>query len=166
MKKNLRNVLLYIAIPIILIISIMSVSRLTKNTAETKYYQIVDMIGNNEISEFQLNIYSGELVYTLREDGKKYRYTVADSSIFYNDVNEIVMEIAISIIFVIISLALILAVLFQSGKSSGLSGLVGGSSDSFLAKNKARSLDARLAKATKWIAIAFMVLALVLGILH
>ena len=84
MKKNLRNVLLYIAIPIILIISIMSVSRLTKNTAQTKYYQIVDMISNNEISEFQLNLYSGELVYTLREDGKKYRYTVADSSIFYN----------------------------------------------------------------------------------
>ncbi len=93
MKKNLRNVLLYIAIPIILIISIMSVSRLTKNTAQTKYYQIVDLISNNEISEFQLNLYSGELVYTLREDGKKYRYTVADSSIFYNDVNQIVMEI-------------------------------------------------------------------------
>ena len=76
------------------------------------------------------------------------------------------MEIAISIIFAIVSLALILAVLFQSGKSSGLSGLVAGASDSFLAKNKARSLDARLAKATKWVAIAFMVLALVLGILH
>ena len=76
------------------------------------------------------------------------------------------MELAISIIFAIVSLALILAVLFQSGKSSGLSGLVAGGSDTFLSKNKARSLDARLAKATKWIAIVFMVLALVIGVLQ
>jgi len=76
------------------------------------------------------------------------------------------MELAISIIFAIVSLALILAVLFQSGKSSGLSGLVSGGSDTFLAKNKARSLDARLAKATKWIAIVFMVLALIIGVLQ
>ena len=93
MNKNLRNVLLYIAIPIILIISVFSVSQLTKNTAETKYYQIVDLVKENKISEYQLNLYSGELIYTLREDGKKYRYTVADSSIFYNDVNEAVMKI-------------------------------------------------------------------------
>ena len=76
------------------------------------------------------------------------------------------MELALSIIFAIVSLALILAVLFQSGKSSGLSGLVAGGSDTFLSKNKARSLDARLAKATKWIAIVFMVLALVIGVLQ
>ncbi len=93
MKKNLKNVLLYIAIPIILILSVFSVSQLTKNTAETKYYEIVDMIKENEISEYQLNLYSGELIYTLRDDGKKYRYTVADASIFYNDVNETVMKI-------------------------------------------------------------------------
>ena len=93
MKKNFRNVLLYIAIPIILILSVFSVSKLTKNTAETKYYQIVDLIKENEVSEYQLNLYSGELIYTRRDDGKKYRYTVADSSIFYNDVNEAVMKI-------------------------------------------------------------------------
>ncbi len=76
-----------------LLISILSVSYLSKNTAETKYYEIVDMINGNEISEFQLNLYSGELVYTKRDDAKKYRYTVADPSIFYNDVNETVAEI-------------------------------------------------------------------------
>jgi len=93
LKKNFRNVLLYIAIPIILILSVFSVSKLTKDTAETKYYQIVDLIKENEVSEYQLNLYSGELIYTRRDDGKKYRYTVADSSIFYNDVNEAVMKI-------------------------------------------------------------------------
>ena len=93
MNKNLKNVLLFIGIPIVFIIAILSVSYLSKNTVETKYYEIVDMVKDNEISEFQLNLYSGELVYTKRDDGKKYRYTVADPSIFYNDVNEAVMKI-------------------------------------------------------------------------
>lgn len=74
------------------------------------------------------------------------------------------MTIALSIIFALSCIVLILAVLFQSGKSSGLSGAISGGSDTFLSKNKSRSFDARLAKATKWIAIAFMVLALALTI--
>ncbi len=93
MNKNLKNVLLFIGIPIVFIMAILSVSYLSKNTVETKYYEIVDMVKNNEISEFQLNLYSGELIYTKRDDGKKYRYTVADPSIFYNDVNDYVMAI-------------------------------------------------------------------------
>ena len=93
MNKNLKNVLLFIGIPIVFIIAIMSVSYLSKNTAETKYYEIVSMVKNNEISEYQLNLYSGELIYTKRDDGKKYRYTVADTSIFYNDIKDAVSEI-------------------------------------------------------------------------
>ena len=93
MNKNLKNVLLFIGIPIVFIIAIMSVSYLSKNTAETKYYEIVSMVRNNEISEYQLNLYSGELVYNKRDDGKKYRYTVADTSIFYNDIKDAVSEI-------------------------------------------------------------------------
>lgn len=85
--------LLFIGIPIVFIIAIMSVSYLSKNTAETKYYEIVSMVKNNEISEYQLNLYSGELIYTKRDDGKKYRYTVADTSIFYNDIKDAVSEI-------------------------------------------------------------------------
>ena len=85
--------LLFIGIPIVFIIAIMSVSYLSKNTAETKYYEIVSMVKNNEISEYQLNLYIGELIYTKRDDGKKYRYTVADTSIFYNDIKDAVSEI-------------------------------------------------------------------------
>ncbi len=93
MNKNLKNVLLFIGIPIVFIVAILSVSYLSKNTVETKYYEIVDMVKDNEISEFELNLYSGDLVYTKRDDGKKYHYTIADPSIFYNDVNESVMSI-------------------------------------------------------------------------
>ena len=90
MKKNIKNILLYIGIPLILILLFVVASQVSKTTTETKYYQIIEMIENNEISEFTLNKYSGDLTYTLREDGKKYHYTVADVSIFYNDVNEFV----------------------------------------------------------------------------
>ena len=93
MNKNLKNVLLFIGIPIVFIIAVLSVSYLSRGTVERQYYEIVDMIKSNEISEFQLNLYSGELVYTMRDDGKTYRYTVADPSIFYNDVNDTVLLI-------------------------------------------------------------------------
>ena len=63
MNKNLKNVLLFIGIPIFFLIAVMSVNYLSKSTAETKYYEIVDMVKNNEISEYQLNLYSGELIY-------------------------------------------------------------------------------------------------------
>ena len=95
MKKNLKNVLLYIAIPIVFILAIVSVSQLTKNAVDKKYYEIVDMVKNNKVSEFTLNLYNGELTYKERgdSDGKTKRYTVASPDIFYNDVNESVMKI-------------------------------------------------------------------------
>lgn len=92
MNKNLKNVLLFIGIPIAFIISVLSVSYLSKNTVETKYYEIVELVTENKISEFSLNLHSGQLIYTKRDDGKSYRYTVADPSIFYNDVNDFVLK--------------------------------------------------------------------------
>lgn len=73
-----------------------------------------------------------------------------------------VAQIIISIVYFIIALVLIAIVILQSGKSAGLSGAIGGGADTFLSKNKAKSVDSRLAKLTKWIAIAFMVLTLVM----
>ena len=73
--------------------------------------------------------------------------------------------LAIQIVQLITCLALIVVVLFQSGKRSGLSGAIAGAGDSFMVKNKAKGLDAKLTKATKWIAAVFVVLTLVLNIL-
>lgn len=66
---------------------------------------------------------------------------------------------------VIIAALLTFVVLAQSGKSAGLNGAIGGGSDTFLSKNKAKAWDARLARWTKWIAIVFMVLTLVLTLM-
>ena len=75
------------------------------------------------------------------------------------------LVLVITILQLLCGLAIILIVLFQSGKSAGLSGAIGGVADSFLAKNKARTLDAKLARATKWVGALFLVLTLVLLIL-
>ena len=75
------------------------------------------------------------------------------------------LKLVLSVVLVIVSLGLIAMVMLQSGKSAGLSGVVGGVADSFLAKNKARTLDAKMARATKWVGAAFLILTLVLLIL-
>ena len=75
------------------------------------------------------------------------------------------LTLAITIIQLLCGLAIILIVLFQSGKSEGLSGAIGGVADSFLAKNKAKTADAKLARATKWIGAVFIILTLILNIL-
>ena len=73
------------------------------------------------------------------------------------------MMIFVTILQLLAALILITVVLFQSGKSRGLSGAIGGIADSYMAKGKARSIDAKLAKATKWIAAAVVVLTLILN---
>ena len=74
------------------------------------------------------------------------------------------MEIALTIIQALCSVALIVVVLLQSGKEAGLSGALAGSSDSYLSKNKNGSLDKLLSKSTKWIALVWIVLTLLLSL--
>ena len=75
------------------------------------------------------------------------------------------LKLIITILQLLCGLAIILAVLIQSGKSAGLSGAIGGVADSFLAKGQAKTVDAKLARGTKWIGAAFLVLTLVLLIM-
>ena len=64
----------------------------------------------------------------------------------------------------LLCLILICVIVLQSGKNSGLSAFTG-ANESYLAKNKAKSRDARLALATKWIAGVFVVLTVVLNLM-
>lgn len=75
------------------------------------------------------------------------------------------MQLALTILVVIVSLVLIAVVMLQSGKSAGLSGAIAGGMDTFLAKNKAKSMDAKLARWTKYVAILFIVLVLILSLI-
>lgn len=97
MKKSFKNTLLIILIPVVLFGSFLIASKVADTTETKKYNEIVDLIKNNEVSEFELNLYSGDLTYKLREnDDKKAKtehYTVADANFFYNDINAAVKEI-------------------------------------------------------------------------
>ena len=75
------------------------------------------------------------------------------------------MSMVLTILQVLCSLAMVAIVMLQSGKSAGLSGAIAGAADTFLAKNKAKSLDAKLAKMTKWVAIAFILVTLALSMI-
>ena len=68
------------------------------------------------------------------------------------------LVLAFTIIQLLAGIFLIVVVLLQSGKSSGLSGAVAGGAETFFSKGKA--------KTPKWVALAFVVLTLVLNLLH
>lgn len=74
-----------------------------------------------------------------------------------------VLKIILIVLECIASVALIVIVLFQSGKESGM-GVLSGNNDSYLSKSKLGSLDKVLASATKWVALAWAVLALSLSL--
>ena len=66
------------------------------------------------------------------------------------------------ILQVISGLVVSVIILMQSGKSAGLSGAIAGGAETFLSKGKAKTLDQKLAKLTKWVALVFVLLTLVL----
>ena len=69
-------------------------------------------------------------------------------------------EIILAVLLLLFSIAIIVAVLLQEGNQKNM-GVVTGGADTFLSKNKARSVDAFLSRWTKVIAIGFFVLVLV-----
>ncbi len=74
------------------------------------------------------------------------------------------LRLVLTIFQVCCSLILIVVVMLQSGKSAGLSGAIAGGADTFLSKNKAKTLDVKLAKMTKWVAFLFMLLTIALSL--
>ena len=75
------------------------------------------------------------------------------------------LKITLLVLEIIASVLLSIVVLAQSGKESGLSGAISGNSDSYMSKSGKGGLDKMLAKATKWIALAWVLLTLVLSLI-
>ena len=74
------------------------------------------------------------------------------------------LETILAVLVSLVSIALIAVVLLQSGKKAGLSGAIAGGSDSYMSKNKSGDLDQKLASSTKWIALAWIVLVLLMSL--
>ena len=75
------------------------------------------------------------------------------------------LKLVLTVVDVIAAVFLTAVIMLQSGKSAGLSGAIAGGADTFLSKNKAKSWDAKLARWTKWVAIGFMILTMVLTLM-
>ena len=73
-----------------------------------------------------------------------------------------VLNVIVAILEIIASIALILVVVFQSGKEAGM-GALSGKSETYLSKSKYGNLDKILASATKWIALVWILLTLSLS---
>ncbi len=76
-----------------------------------------------------------------------------------------VIRVILTVLEVIASVIMVVVVLLQSGKEAGLSGALSGNSDSYLSKMGGGSLDKMLAKSTKWVALAWIVLTLLLSLI-
>ncbi len=74
-----------------------------------------------------------------------------------------VLRIIIQVIFILLCIALTALVLMQEGKSAGL-GAIRGAAETYWGKNKGRSMEGKLVKITKYLAIGFMVLTIVLNL--
>lgn len=77
--------------------------------------------------------------------------------------NMAVLKTVITVVFILVCVALVVVVLMQEGKSAGL-GTISGAADTYWGKNKGRSMEGRLVKITKVLAVLFMVLAAVLNL--
>ena len=75
------------------------------------------------------------------------------------------LTIVFTVLQVLSGLAVTAIVLMQSGKSAGLSGAISGGAETFLSKGKAKTLDAQLARMTKWFALVFVILTLILNLI-
>ena len=74
-----------------------------------------------------------------------------------------ILRTILTILFVIDCIALTVVVLMQEGKSQGL-GAIAGAADTYWGKNKGRSMEGGLVKATTVLGVLFFVLAVVLNL--
>ena len=74
-----------------------------------------------------------------------------------------ILRIILTVIFIVMCIALTVLVLMQEGKDAGL-GAISGGAETYWGKNKGRSKQGLLVKITKWLAIGFMVIAVILNI--
>ena len=72
------------------------------------------------------------------------------------------LKTILTVIFLIICVVLTIIVLMQEGKSAGL-GTISGAAETYWGKNKGRSMEGALEKATKILAVLFIVLAVLMN---
>lgn len=92
MAKNWKSMIFYILIPIALVIAVFYFSS-NQNTTELKYSDVVNLFKTNQVSEFEIDLTSGSLVYsTFNDPDKANKYSVPSVTYFLDDIRESVDE--------------------------------------------------------------------------
>ena len=92
MNKNLRNTLLLIGIPLLVIVIAIAAMGQVRQNEKPQYSQIVAKFYDQKIEKFTLNLSSGQLEYVERGSNKTEKYEVPDVSVFYEDVKDVLKE--------------------------------------------------------------------------
>ncbi len=74
-----------------------------------------------------------------------------------------VIRTILTVLFILVCIVMTVLVLAQQGKEEGL-GSIGGMSNSYWSQNKSRSMEGNIVKITKWLAVAFILIAVVLNL--
>ena len=92
MSKNWKSILVYILIPVLLIGAVVFFANQQTST-DLKYSQVVSMFKNGEVSEFSLDLSSGNLVYkTFAKPKEEKNYSVPSVAYFLDDIRDDVKE--------------------------------------------------------------------------
>ena len=76
-----------------------------------------------------------------------------------------VIRVILTVIYILLGVAISIVILMQEGKSNGLGSAIGGMADSYWSKNKGRSMGGALEHFTRYGAIIFMLITLILNVL-
>lgn len=74
------------------------------------------------------------------------------------------LKLIVQIVYILVCIALCVIILRQEGKVGGLSGALTGSTETYWSKNKGRSVEGALERATKILAAAFIILSLIMNL--
>ena len=94
MNKTLKNVLLYVTIPLLIILMIFALWSSGLSKTDLKYSEILQKFEDNQIAKFELNMSSGDLVYVERgkTDKEAVQFTLPDSRLFLLDIEDVRRE--------------------------------------------------------------------------
>lgn len=75
-----------------------------------------------------------------------------------------ILRTILTLVYILVCAALVVIVLMQEGKQAGLSGSISGVAETYWGKNKGRSMEGALEKATKFLAAGFLIISVVLNL--
>jgi len=88
MAKNWKSMIAYILIPVLLIGAVIFFAN-QQTKVNVKYSQIVSLFKENQVSEFTIDLSSGNLIYkTFKEPKKEQKYSVPNIAYFLDDIRD------------------------------------------------------------------------------